>query len=97
VRQRILRDVRAAFAQLEQSRTAADAWRDQMGPRHERHVAQAERAYGSGEVPYLFVLEASRRLNEGRLRELEARTAARRAIARLEQSVGRNCGESVAR
>lgn len=93
-RQQIVRDTRDAFARLGQARDAAAAWRDRIVPSLERQAAQTERAYEAGDVAYLMVLESARRLSDGRSRELDARADAGRAIARLEQSMGRSCGQA---
>jgi cobalt-zinc-cadmium efflux system outer membrane protein len=91
VRLQILRDLRDAHEQLAAWRSAATAWRDDIRPRLQRQAEQTERAYEEGELSYLLVIDASRRLNEGRIREADASADARRALVRLEQSIGRRC------
>lgn len=90
-RQIIVRELRDAHAQLLTSTAAAGAWRDDIRPKLEQQARQSEGAYEAGELPYLAVLEAVRRLNDGRTSELDAEMTARRARVRLEQSVGRRC------
>ncbi len=87
----ILRDLRDARATLQTSSAAAAEWRQQLRPRLERQAAQTERAYEAGEMSYLNVIEALRRLNQGRISELDAATAMRRSIIQLEHRVGRSC------
>jgi cobalt-zinc-cadmium efflux system outer membrane protein len=96
VRLQILRDLRDAHEQLNAWRLTALAWHDDIRPRLERQARQTERAYVEGELSYLLVIDATRRLNDGRLREADAAADARRALVRLEQSVGRSCAPSPA-
>ena len=91
------REVRDAYAQLEQSQRALTAWRDDIRPKLERQIGQTERAYQAGELPLLAVLEASRRLNESRARELEAAAGVRRAVVLVERSAGRGCASAAGR
>lgn len=96
VRLQILRDLRDAHEQLNAWRVTASAWRDDIRPRLERQAQQTERAYEEGEFSYVLVIDATRRLNDGRLREADAAADAQRARVRLEQSIGRSCTPSPA-
>jgi len=91
VRQRIVKDLRDAFAQADQARQAFAAWGQDIRPRLEQQAGQTERAYQSGELSYLAVLEAMRRVEDARVLELESETDLRRALVRLEHSAGRRC------
>lgn len=91
IQQRILRDLRDAYAVLAQSQQALASWKERIRPRLARQLEQTQGAYEAGELPYLAVVEASRRLNEGYSRELDARADMRHALVRLEQTVGRSC------
>jgi outer membrane protein, heavy metal efflux system len=91
VRQQILREVRDARARLAAADTALARWRGDIRPRLERQADQTERAYAAGEFSYLNVVEALRRLNTGRTRELEAETDLQHAIVDLEKSIGYRC------
>jgi cobalt-zinc-cadmium efflux system outer membrane protein len=91
VRLQILRELRDAHEQLAAWRTTASAWRSDIRPRLQRQAEQTQRAYEEGELSYLLVIDATRRLNDGRIREADAAADARRALVRLEQSVGRPC------
>jgi actin-like ATPase involved in cell morphogenesis len=42
-------------------------------------------------MSYLSVVEALRRLNDGRIAELDAVNAMRRALIQLEHRIGRSC------
>ncbi len=90
-RQRIIRGVRDAHSALTASSAAAARWRTDVTPRLERQAGQTQRAYEAGEMSYLAVIEALRRLNDGRLNELDAAAATRRALIQLEQRIGRSC------
>lgn len=86
-----LREVRDAHAELESSLHARSAWRDRIRPQIEGQVAVSQKAFSEGDIPYLTVLEHTRRLHEARLREAESAADVARAAARLEQGVGRSC------
>ena len=88
-RQRVVAEVREAYAQLSQSRELGDLWRARILPPLEDDIRGAERAYKAGDVSYLFTLETTRRLTDARLRETELQAAAARSLVALERSVGR--------
>ena len=90
-RQQILRDVQDAYGQLASAIASAQVWRENIRPMLERQVEQTERAYRDGELSFLAVLDALRRLNTGRTSELDADVVARQALVRLEHSIGRRC------
>lgn len=89
VRHRIVLEVEEAYTQLFQARQSLDSWRTLVLPRIREDIRISEKAYVAGEVPYLFVLETSRRLTDSLLREAEASAALLRAKAQLERAVGR--------
>jgi cobalt-zinc-cadmium efflux system outer membrane protein len=93
VRHRIVLDVREAYDQLFQSRQSLNSFRGQILPQIEEEVRISQKSYAAGEVPYLFVLETSRKITDARLREAEATAALLRASAQLERAVGRKIGE----
>jgi cobalt-zinc-cadmium efflux system outer membrane protein len=88
-RQRVVAEVREAYAQLTQARESSDLWRARLLPPLEDDIRSAERAYKAGDASYLFVLETTRRLTDARLREAELQAATARALIALERSVGR--------
>jgi len=88
-RQRVVAEVREAYAQLAQARESHQVWRARVLPPLEDDIRSAERAYKAGDVSYLFVLETTRRLTDARLREPELQAATARSLAALERSVGR--------
>jgi len=91
VRLQILRELRDAYEQLAAWRATASAWSNDIRPRLQRQAEQTQRAYEEGELSYILVIDAARRLNDGRIREADAAADARRALVRLEQSVGHPC------
>lgn len=91
VRHQVIIDVRTASARLRQAEQARAAWRDDVMPSLETEQRQAEAAYQAGEVPLLTLLDASRRLVEGRLRLLDAEADVLRSTIALERSIGRSC------
>ncbi|HKQ75100.1 MAG TPA: TolC family protein [Blastocatellia bacterium] len=88
-RQRVVAEVREAYAQFTQAREAHRLWRARVLPPLEQDIRLAETAYRSGDVAYLFVLETARRYSDERLREAEYVLTTARALAQLERSVGR--------
>jgi outer membrane protein, heavy metal efflux system len=90
-RQHIIRDVRDAYSALTTSSAAAVRWQKDVSPRLDRQAGQTQRAYEAGEMSYLAVVESLRRLNEGRISELDAVNATRRALIQLEHRIGRSC------
>jgi cobalt-zinc-cadmium efflux system outer membrane protein len=89
LRDRIILDVREAHARFVQARQDLEAWRTQIRPAMEEAVRLSERAYRVGETPLVTVLDASRQLLDGRVREAQAASDLRRARAELERGVGR--------
>ncbi len=90
VRQRIVMEVQEAHARVTQAQAALTHWRTRVLPPIEADIRQATRAYDTGEVAYLFVLENARRLTEARWREVDALADLQRAAVALERSVGGN-------
>ena len=88
VRQQVLTEVRVAHEELAMAMDSREPWAKTIVPLQERNVAAAMQAYEAGGEAYLVVLEATRRLVEARLRELELGLDVRRARARLDRAVG---------
>ncbi len=89
VRQRIVLQVREAHHQLAQAQEALEHWRQRILPGLEEASRLSQKAYSAGDVSYLLVLEATRQLQEARLREAEFAADLRRSFARLETGVGK--------
>lgn len=90
-RQRVATELREASTQLEQANATLDEWRTSVLTPLEEQVRSAERAYGAGDVSYLFVLDMTRRLTDARLRLREAEADRARALVRTERAAGRRC------
>lgn len=89
LRDRIILDVREAHTRVAQARQDLLAWRGQIGPALREAVDLSERAYRAGETPLVQVLDASRQLLDGQIREAQTEADLRRARADLERGVGR--------
>ena len=60
-------------------------------PSLEIEQRQAESAYQAGEIPLFTLLDASRRLIDGRTSLLNSEADLHRATIALERSIGRSC------
>ena len=89
VHQRISQEVREAYGQFQQARKSLQFYRSSILPQAEERMRLAEKSHQSGEESYLFVLDATRRMTDARLREAELVSDLRRASARLDRSIGR--------
>ena len=90
-RQRVATELRDATALFDHAHAMLSSWRDTVLTPLEAQVQAAERAYGAGDVSYLFVLETTRRLTDARLTLREAEADLARAVARTERALGRRC------
>ena len=90
-RAQVIADVRSAGVRVSQAQLALEAWTDQIVPSLETEQRQAENAYSAGEVALLNVLDVSRRLVDGRMRQLDAQADLFRARIALERAIGRYC------
>jgi cobalt-zinc-cadmium efflux system outer membrane protein len=88
VRDRLVLEVRESYLRLTQARESFDQWQQRILPSLEDLAQQAGRAYAAGNVSYLLVLEADRKLFDARAKEAGAAADLRRARAELERSVG---------
>ena len=91
VRQRVGAELTEALTLAAQARAARGSWQQAVVGPLEEQVRAAERAFAAGDVPYLFVLEITRRLTDARLRAREIDADLARATARVERAVGRPC------
>ena len=90
-RANVIADVRSAAVRVAQAQQALDAWSTDIVPSLETEQRQAESAYSAGEVPLFNVLDVSRRLVDGRMRQLDAEADLFRARIALERAIGRYC------
>jgi outer membrane protein, heavy metal efflux system len=90
-RAQVITDVRSAGARVTQAQEALDAWTTDIVPSLETEQRQAENAYEAGEIPLFNVLDVSRRLIDGRMRQLDAEGDLFRSRIALERAIGRYC------
>ena len=90
-RAQVIADVRSAGEREAQAQQALDAWSVEIVPSLETEQRQADSAYRAGEIPLFNVLDVSRRLIDGRMRQLDAEADLSRARISLERAIGRYC------
>jgi outer membrane protein, heavy metal efflux system len=90
-RAQVITDVRSAGVRVTQAQQALDAWTTDIVPSLETEQRQAESAYEAGEIPLFNVLDVSRRLVDGRMRQLDAEADLFRSRIALERAIGRYC------
>ena len=90
-RAQVILDVRSAGVRLGQAQQALEAWNTEIVPSLATEQRQAESAYQAGEISLFNVLDASRRLVDGRMRQLDAEADLFRARISLERAIGRYC------
>ncbi len=88
LRQRVDLDVVEAYTSFAQARESLARWHDRIVPAAKVVVEASRRAYETGDVSFLAVLEASRLWKDATLREIDLAAAARQAAADLDRSVG---------
>lgn len=94
VRQQIVVEVATAELQVQQAQDSLGRWRGELLQTLERNVAAANDRFRAGEESYVIVLDATRRLQDARLREIDLRADLRRSLAQLARSVGRRVESS---
>ncbi|MGD9762373.1 MAG: TolC family protein [Candidatus Binatia bacterium] len=87
-RDRVVLEVREAHIRLRQAQESFTTWNARILPPLTDTVRRAERAYAAGDVSFLFVLDAARKLSAARVKEVDAAAELRRAAAELERSIG---------
>lgn len=87
-RQQVVAEVTSARAQVEQLRAARRAWGETVRPAAEDAVRGAEQSFAQGESSWIAVLDATRRVIDARVREVELDAELRRALAQLQRSTG---------
>lgn len=87
----IIADVRSAAARVGQAQLALDAWTKEIVPSFETERRQAETAFREGETALFTVLDVSRRLVDGRMRQVDAEADLLRSRIALERAIGRDC------
>jgi cobalt-zinc-cadmium efflux system outer membrane protein len=88
VRQSIVLQVREAYTQYIAARREHNLWRSNVVPSLENAADLAQRSFDAGDVTYLLVLEARRKVLEARMRRAELSAQLYRSAAELNYSVG---------
>lgn len=87
-RQSILLQVREAYTQYVAAHEEHDLWYGKIVPSLEQAAQQAQRSFETGDVSYLLVLEAKRKLLEARMRRAELAAQLHRSAAQVNYAVG---------
>lgn len=95
VRHRIVMEVRQAYQRYRQALAELMFFEENLRPELDAAMRRAEEAFREGETSYIVVLETSRRLLDGRSREVQLHAELRRTWAELERSVGRRLDDCV--
>ncbi len=90
VRQSILLQVREAYTQYVAAHKEHDLWYGNVIPSLEQAAQRAQRSFETGDVSYLLVLEAKRKLLEARMRRAELAAQLHRTATQLNYAVGTN-------
>jgi cobalt-zinc-cadmium efflux system outer membrane protein len=89
LKDRVEQEVADAFARLTQAQVSHMQLTQRVRPPVERSILLSQRAFESGDVPIMNVLEATRQIHDINLRQAEATAAVQRALAQLERAIGR--------
>ena len=89
LKDRVEQEVADAFARLTQAQVSHMQLTERVRPPVERSILLSQRAFESGDVPIMNVLEATRQIHDINLRQAEATAAVQRALAQLERAIGR--------
>lgn len=90
VQHRISNEIQDAKTRFAEASLNYRVWRDEILPLFEETLRLAEAAFSAGEVSYLYVLGANRRLVQGRLEMASAAAALRQATLDLDRGIGRS-------
>jgi cobalt-zinc-cadmium efflux system outer membrane protein len=88
-RQRVIQEVRVAYAQYAQAAADYRQWETEIGPAVAEAIRRAETTYRAGGASLVLVLETTRQQIDARVREAQLRADMLRAWAELERAVGR--------
>ncbi len=89
LRQRIALDVTEAYARYELAFKSYQLWNSNVLPPLERAVTLSRNSYGTGDVSYLPVLEATRQMLDAKLRRAEVEAELRRSVSQLNFRMGK--------
>ena len=85
----IVAEVATAEIQVRQASDSLARWRAELAHTLGRNVAAAKASFAAGSESYVVVLDATRRLQDARLREIDLGMDLQRAVAQLDRGVGR--------
>ncbi|MCP3064157.1 TolC family protein [Myxococcus sp. K38C18041901] len=88
LRQQVTNEVLTAREQVLQAAGSLEAFQSHILPAFTAASEGAQKAFDAGDLPYLQVLDALRRLADARLRVLDIEADLRRALAQLDRSLG---------
>lgn len=88
LRQQVSNEVLTAREQVLQAAGSLEAFQSNILPAFTAASEGAQKAFDAGDSPYLQVLDALRRLADARLQALDIEADLRRALARLDRSLG---------
>jgi cobalt-zinc-cadmium efflux system outer membrane protein len=89
IRQRVALNVSEAYARYETALKSYQLWNSNVLPSLEQAVLLSQNSYGTGDVSYLPVLEATRQMLDAKLRKSEVEAELRRAVSQLNFSLGK--------
>jgi cobalt-zinc-cadmium efflux system outer membrane protein len=89
LKDRVEQEVAEAFARLTQTQASQAQLTERVRPPVERSIQLSQRAFESGDIPIMNVLEATRQIHDINLRQAEAAAALQRALAQLERAIGK--------
>ncbi len=89
VRQKIALQVQEAHTQYVSAYGQLELWRSDIVPSLDKAVERAQKSFAAGEVSYLLVLEAMRKLLEVRMRQTELTAHLHKSAAQLNYCVGK--------
>lgn len=94
VEQQARLEINQAYIQYRQACGELNILQSKMTEGVKADLRRVEKAYASGDVPYLLVLETSRALIDTQMRETQLAADMRRALSELERSVGTKLPEA---
>ena len=89
LRQRVALDVSEAYARYDLAFKSYQLWNSNVLPPLERAVNLSQDSYGTGDVSYLPVLEATRQMLDAKLRKAEVEAELRRSVSQLNFRIGK--------
>jgi cobalt-zinc-cadmium efflux system outer membrane protein len=89
IRQRVALTVSEAYTRYETALKSYELWNSSVLPSLEEAVKLSQNSYGTGDISYLPVLEATRQMLDAKLRKSEVEAELRRSVSQLNFSLGK--------